>query len=228
MKNKSPPQPVTPAQYRAFQDAYDFFNRELFGTSLPHVLITLQRHAKSLGYFAPDRFSGRVVETTAHELAMNPDGFTGNSDEQILSTLVHEMAHVWQQAHGKPSRRGYHNKQWAEKMKEVGLQPSDTGQPGGKETGPKMSDYIIADGPYAKAYARLQARGFKLEWQSLPFGKESRTKRASKTKFTCPDCSQNAWAKRDAVLICGACYEDSEDGEITLMVAEPADDEDAE
>jgi predicted SprT family Zn-dependent metalloprotease len=29
------------------------------------------------------------------ELAMNPDSFTGCSDEEILSTLAHEMAHVW-------------------------------------------------------------------------------------------------------------------------------------
>jgi hypothetical protein len=45
----------------------------------------------------------------------------------ILSTLVHEMVHVWQETYGNPSRRGYHNRQWAEKMREVGLQPSSTG-----------------------------------------------------------------------------------------------------
>ena len=39
---------ITPAQYRAFQEAYDFFNAELFAGSLPHVLVTLQRHAKRL------------------------------------------------------------------------------------------------------------------------------------------------------------------------------------
>ena len=39
---------ITPAEYRAFQEPYDFFNAELFGGSLPHVLVTLQRHAKML------------------------------------------------------------------------------------------------------------------------------------------------------------------------------------
>src|ERR1700735_4377511 len=34
---------ITPAQYRAFQEAYDFFNAELFAGSLPHVLVTLKR-----------------------------------------------------------------------------------------------------------------------------------------------------------------------------------------
>jgi predicted RNA-binding Zn-ribbon protein involved in translation (DUF1610 family) len=35
-------------------------------------------------------------------------------------------------------------------------------------------------------------------------------KKASKIKFTCPECGQNAWAKPDALLLCGACYEDGE------------------
>ena len=45
-------------------------------------------------------------------------------------------------------------------------------------------------------------------------------KAASKTKYTCPTCGANAWAKPDTQLICGACYEQEE--EITLMTPEPA------
>lgn len=207
--------PITPAQYRAFQKAYDFFNAHLFDASLPHVLVTLQRHAGTRGYFSPDRFHGRVYDAAAHELAMNPDTFTGRTDEEILSTLAHEMAHVWQQIHGKPPRRAYHDRQWAAKMKEIGLQPSTTGEPGGKETGQRMTHYIVAGGPYATAYAELQAGGLRLDWQSAPEGKQSKAKKASKTKFTCPDCGQNAWAKPDTALICGACYDD--DGAICVM-----------
>jgi hypothetical protein len=71
------------------QEAYDFFNAELFSGSLPHVLVTLQRHAKAQGYFSPDRFTARTEKAAAHELAMNPDSFTGRTDEEILSTLAH-------------------------------------------------------------------------------------------------------------------------------------------
>jgi hypothetical protein len=56
---------------------------------------------------------------------------------------VHEMVHVWQHAFGKPSAGGYHNKQWAAKMKAVGLQPSSTGYVGGKETGQRVTHYVI-------------------------------------------------------------------------------------
>jgi len=216
---------ITPAQYRAFQEAYDFFNADLFAGSLPHVLVTLQRHAKALGYFSPDRFTARTEKAAAHELAMNPDSFTGRSDEEILSTLAHEMAHVWQQSHGTPPRRCYHDQQWAAKMKEIGLRPSDTGQVGGKETGQSVSHYIIPGGAYAKAYAKLQARGLQLHWQSAPAGRQAKAKKASKTKFTCPDCGQNAWAKPDALLGCYACYEETE--ELVLMLAEPSDEDEA-
>ncbi len=128
--------------------------------------ITYQRKANSFGYFSPDRFSGRIGKFGKHELALNPDAFINQTDEQICQTLVHEMTHVWQHAFGKPSARGYHNKEWAAKMKAIGLQPSSTGMVGGKETGQKMMDYIIPDGPFTKAYAKLAATGWKLNLQS--------------------------------------------------------------
>lgn len=216
---------ITPAEYNAFQQAYDFFNRELFSGTLPHVLVTLQRHAKAYGYFSPERFIGRTEKEAAHELALNPDHF-GRTDELILSTLVHEMVHVWQKAHGKMPRRGYHDRQWAQKMKEVGLHPSDTAQPGGKETGQNMGHYIIEHGPFAVAFGRLHATGFRLRWQSrtAEADRTRKAKKASKTKYTCPDCGQNAWARPEAQLICGACYDDGE-GDILPMHPEEAAEE---
>jgi hypothetical protein len=196
---------ITLKEYQGFQRAYDFFNRELFAGSLPQVLVTLQRHANTRGYFSPERFKGRIDRQTVHELALNPDNFTGRTDAMILSTLTHEMCHVWQETYGEPSRRGYHNRQWAEKMREVGLQPSNTGEPGGMETGQSMTHYILPEGRYAKAYAKLAMTGLALHWQSIPAVR--RAKKSSKTKFSCPVCGQNAWARPGASLICGACYD---------------------
>jgi ribosomal protein S27AE len=208
---------ITLKEYQGFQRAYDFFNRELFAGNLPQVLVTLQRHANTRGYFSPERFKGRIDRQTVHELALNPDNFTGRTDEMILSTLVHEMCHVWQQTYGEPSRRGYHNRQWAEKMREVGLQPTSTGEPGGMETGQAVTHFIILEGRYARAYAQLAASGFQLHWQSLPA--VGSKKKSSKRKFTCPECGQNAWAKPTARLICGECFDEGE-GDICFMLAE--------
>lgn len=210
-------QPITQAEYATFQKAYDFFNAELFAGILPNVLVTLQRHARAYGYFGAERFVGRASEEVTHELALNPDHF-GRTDEAILSTLAHEMCHVWQHVHGTPPRKSYHDKEWAAKMKAVGLQPSSTGAPGGKETGQHVSHYVIAGGAFAAAFAKLQASGFTLRWQSRTDDPERKAKTASKTKYTCPECGQNAWAKPGAMLICGVCHEESE--EIRVMEAE--------
>ena len=40
---------------------------------------------------------------------------------------------------GQAAARGYHNKEWAAKMKAIGLMPSNSGAVGGKETGQQMS-----------------------------------------------------------------------------------------
>jgi hypothetical protein len=192
---------ITLKEYQGFQRAYDFFNRELFSGRLPQVLVTLQRHANTRGYFSPERFKGRVEKQTVHELALNPDTFTGRTDEMILSTLVHEMVHVWQETYGEPSRRGYHNREWAKKMQDVGLQPSSTGGPGGMETGQAMSHYVLPEGRYSVAFAKLAQSGLQLHWQSTQA--VGGAKVTSKRKFTCPECQQNAWAKPGAVLICG-------------------------
>lgn len=212
---------ITRREYGAFQKAYDFFNRELFADCrLPNVLVTFQRHANTRGYFSPDRFQSRVEkDAAAHELALNPDGFTERSDELILSTLVHEMTHVWQQAFGKGCRRGYHDIEWGKKMKDVGLYPSATGEVGGKETGQRMTHYIVPGGAYESAYKKLAQTGFALNWESQQGNVVERGKKqASKTKYTCPDCGTNAWAKPDTLLICGGCFE--VDNEPTTM--EPA------
>jgi hypothetical protein len=195
---------ITPIEYGGLQEAYEHFNRVLFEGNLPDVFITYQRKANSVGYFSPDRFSGRIGKFGKHELALNPDGFIGHSDEQIVQTLVHEMTHVWQHAHGMPAARGYHNKEWAAKMKAIGLQPSSTGMVGGKETGQRMMDYIIPDGPFTKAFAKLAASGWKLNLQSAHRTGGKITPN-SKTKFTCTSCRQNAWGKPDLAILCEPC-----------------------
>jgi hypothetical protein len=198
-------EPITLAEYGGFQKAYDFFNAALFDGALPNLLVTLQRKANTRGYFSPDRFSARGNGHTVHELALNPDTFDGRSDEEILSTLVHEMVHAWQEWFGKPPAGAYHNKEWAAKMEALGLMPTDTGMPGGKRTGQRVTHHIVSGGLYAAAYAKLKQHGYHLGWQSRPNDPQAGAKRSSKTKFTCELCGQNAWAKPDAVIACGAC-----------------------
>jgi hypothetical protein len=206
---------ITTVEYGRLQVAYDHFNKTLFEGRLPDLFITYQRHAHSRGYFSPDRFSPRWGTLGQHELALNPDAFIDRTDEQIASTLLHEMVHVEQHVFGKPGARGYHNKQWAARMKALGLQPSSTGAVGGKETGQHMSHYILPGGPFSQSYDQLAATGWILNLQSAPRPGGTRAPN-SKVKSTCPECGGNAWSKPNYQLACVAC-------DNVLMVPEKAE-----
>jgi hypothetical protein len=206
VKPVTSPPAITPVEYSGLQSAYDHFNKELFGGSLPDVFIAYQRKGKMRGHFAPNRYSGRVDELDRHELALNPDTFIGRTDAQIVSTLVHEQAHVWQKTFGTYPNRGYHNKEWAAKMKENGLQPSSTGDVGGKETGQRVSHYIIPGGAFEKAFIKLAATGWKLNLQSAARAGTRGGTNNSKTTFRC-SCGQNAFGKPGLDVLCHPCVE---------------------
>lgn len=156
---------LTPTEqaYREFQEAYDFYNQRLFDNKLPGCMFTMQRRANTYGYFSSKRFVN-LTGTKADEIALNPEVFAVVPMIEILQTLVHEMAHQWQQHYGKPGRRGYHNKEWGNLMESVGLMPSNTGKPGGRKTGEQMMDYLIEDGPFDVATRELVGNDFGISW----------------------------------------------------------------
>jgi predicted SprT family Zn-dependent metalloprotease len=199
----------TRATYTEFDRAYDYFNKRLFGGSLPPCIITMQRHRKAYGYFHGGVWTDAKGEIVTDEIAMNPDHFRHCSTADTLSTLVHEMCHLWQHHFGKPSNGGYHNREWAGMMDAVGLVPSNTGAEGGKRIGRNVSHYIEQGGAYDKACAALLDRGFTIPWVALTRQDEAvrKKKAASKTKYTCTGCNLNVWGKPDIKVVCGECME---------------------
>jgi hypothetical protein len=201
----------TTQSYTSLRDAYDYLNTRLFSGSLPPCLITIQRHAKAYGYFSGGRFArASDPRDITDEIALNPAHFGIRKSEEVLSTLAHEMTHLWQHHFGDRPRPGYHNRQWAKKMREIGLIPTATGKIGGHETGQKVSHVIDPVGAYARAVETFLREHPAILYHDRLAGDEKtrRKKAASKTKYTCPDCGLNAWAKPAAALICGTCEEE--------------------
>lgn len=190
--------PPTTAQFSAYQKAYDWFNDALFDGSLKPCLLNFSRKSRNtMGFFAPKRWSDGVDHT--HEISLNPDVLERPIDE-TFGTLVHEMVHQWQEDFGKPSKSGYHNRQWADKMAEIGLIPSDTGLPGGKQTGSRMTHYIDPDGAFKQAFDAMP-QGLRLPWLAGP-GMQKQTKR-NKVVYQCPECGSKVWGKPDMNVLCG-------------------------
>lgn len=199
-----------PESYGPLRRACATLNDKLFGGELPPCLITLQRKKRALGFFAGRRFRSADGTTITDEIALNPASFAQRGAKKVLSTLAHELAHQWQHHFGKPSRTGYHNAEWAAKMSQIGLVPSDTGRPGGNRTGQRMTHYIRPGGLFDRAADKLIAKGFALAYVERATKAERKValkKRQSKTRYQCGSCGQNAWAKPDANLVCGDCHE---------------------
>lgn len=149
--------------YGELNQAFDFFNKKLFGGELPKCLITIQRKNNAFGFFSSKKFvnsSGEKID----EIAMNPSYFGVRPIAETLSTLVHEQCHQWQYCFGQPTRGRYHNKEWADKMEEIGLVPSSTGLKGGKRVGQQVSHYIKEGGAFEQACAELLSTEFTLSW----------------------------------------------------------------
>lgn len=195
----------TLVQYKEFQSAYSFYNRALFDGKLPDVLIVMTRNPRSHGYLAPNRWKHRMKGDVHHELSLNPMLFPLLEVENVLSTLVHEMVHAWQFSFSeKPPRKGYHNREWADRMEEIGLIPSTTGEPGGKATGQSVDHYIDPDGPFMQATAVLLDLGFEIPYTDLP---EETPKKKGRPKYTCEKCSTTVWGKSGLSLGCLKCQQ---------------------
>ena len=197
-------------EYVWIERAFNHFNKHLFHNRLPGCFFTYRRKSKALGLFSFNSFQERQGQEQISEIALNPDYFKDRPDIKILSDLAHEMVHLWQYYCGKSSRPGYHNREWADMMQEIGLMPSATGAPGGARTGQKMSDYIITGHHMFEYQANIIIkRGFRLSWESIRRDTSTpgrpRTDKKNKIKYTCPECGANVWGKPGLHILCLVC-----------------------
>lgn len=193
-------------QTEAYLNAYDYFNQELFGGELPGCILNFSRHRGAHGfvkYNSWKKINEEGEECTIHELSLTPQTLS-REPKLFYSTLVHEMAHIWQIEFGTPSRSGYHNKEWAKKMVDVGLIPSDTGEIGGKQTGQRMTHYIDEEGHYLRVFNQMPQEYI------LPFiagdgflTAKPASKKRNKIRYECPATGFKVWGKPGLNIVCG-------------------------
>jgi len=223
----------TESQWSAYQGLYDWLNQALFDAELRPCLLNFSRHSGAYGFFAPERWEALGAARRTHEISINPSHIGVRSMRETVSTLAHEMVHLWQQEFGQPSRRGYHNQEWAERMISIGLMPSTTGEPGGKTTGQGVSHYVIPGGRFDRAFKDVPEH-LLLPWRCRPEGAAvsrgagsgrksaepdddgapAEPKSRNKVKYSCPKCGANVWGKPGLRVGClddGAVFEVTHD-----------------
>lgn len=192
--------------WKALHNAFDFLNDALFAGTLDSNLIIMNcsRRARVLGFYRYKEFGWVSSEGGGEpkaEISLNPDFMAEASIDKIYSTLAHEMVHFWQDCFGKPGKRGYHNKEWADEMLRVGLPSFNISDPS-KKTGMRCSHTIDPAGLFAQAMERMPEE-YKLPFMGLkpPAGKA----KTGYQKWSCPNCGQVSRAKDTCQLSCSPC-----------------------
>jgi len=206
----------TNAQFAAYRAMWSYYNAVLFGGSLGHVILNFSRLARSLGFFAPERWRDGANQVT-HEISLNPAHLRRDNAKDAAATLVHEMAHAWRHGQPNPPRNGYHDRHWADKMEELGLMPSSTAVPGGARVGYRMSHYILPGCAFDRAFEQMPAECH-LPWtcgiddEARDGGAKKKAKKAKeeaarkvKIKYSCPGCALNVWGRAGLRLSCEDC-----------------------
>lgn len=129
------------------QQIFDLLNFSLFNGMLPDCLLTIGEVKNGTGSFNHSCWQSETGNL--HQITINPK-VVQNNYTAMIQTFLHEMCHLWQACFGTPSKNGYHNFEWANKMESLGLMPSNTGRKNGKRVGFTMSDYIIKGGEFEK------------------------------------------------------------------------------
>lgn len=91
---------------------------DAFGLRIPEVSLSVDwLRCHRLGHFRP----GHNGFGLKGEVAINRRYLEDRDFWEVLGTLLHELLHAWQQAHGKAGKHNYHNKQFRQKAHELGL-----------------------------------------------------------------------------------------------------------
>lgn len=197
--------------YDFLYDAYRHFNKTLFSNKLPSkVVISIERRTNIKGYFSSSRFKVNGENINVSQITLNPSYLRSGEEKKVLSTLVHEMCHLYTDFNGEKVCNGYHSKKWSELMEEVGLLPTSDGTKNGKKTGFHMTHLIIKDGKFEKECNLFlsQNKNFDvIENNESQKYAESDMKKEKKSgvrvKYSC-DCS-SVWGKKELVIICQKC-----------------------
>jgi predicted SprT family Zn-dependent metalloprotease len=202
--------------------AFDHFNEKLFDGKLPRTMVMFTRNSKVTGGYFSEKKWFNSDGAAVHEITINANNMVEGNDVMLHEVLIHEMLHEWQHEFGKPSRPGYHNQEWAEKAKAVGLKPSSANDPE-CETGDRISTKLIEGGKAMLTIAHMPD-SIEIPWYAVPMvdpdlptpkpgekpggdvpPPEPEKQGGKRTKYTCVKCGANLWGKSKLNIQCLDC-----------------------
>lgn len=184
---------------------------DLFNGELEEPIITLSPSNRTYGHVTIIK-NWTVKEEKKYELNISST-WLDRPIENIITTLIHEMCHLWNMAHDiKDTSRGtvYHNKKFKECAETHLLKVEFSEKYGWCETQPtdELIEYILTKGwEEIKICRDVENEG---RINKGPKGGEegSEKKRTSSTrKLACPCCGNSVRATKTINILCGDCME---------------------
>lgn len=178
-------------------------NADKFGGELEVPIITVQSTPKAYGHFTCGKVWMNAHGDDQYEINIGA-GTLNRPIENVVSTLLHEMVHLYNQMHCiKDCSRGntYHNKRFKAKAEEVGLIIEYDSKIGWSVTSPseELLDYIIKQGWEDILINRND--GLRISGGSGDGDK----KKSSTRKYQCPCCGMSVRATKEVHISCMDC-----------------------
>lgn len=192
-------------------------NRDWFGGELEEPIITIQSTPRAYGHVTVGK-AWRRKEDWRHELNMGA-GTLERPIEEVVATLVHEMVHLYNIAHGvQDCSRGntYHNKKFKEEAERRGLVIEHHDKYGWTVTtaSEALFEYILEQG-----WSEIDMNRGGGIWSPPPSGRSKagdggsgaggedkpKPKKSSTRKLQCPCCGNSVRATKAVRIMCMDC-----------------------
>lgn len=228
--------------YSKIQTVIDLIDKRFFSGAkrekIPQVVFAINNKCRScvVAYVQADALYDKKTDTKLQYMGINPD-YLDRPIGEIVSTICHELCHVYEHAYIHIPRGGYHDKQWAELMRDCGLEPKYL-----NSSKTAVSHTIIKDGEFDKFVSefveKYGADYFNIVSYSAEIKRRTRKElglgdeeddgdtpkpdnadkpikkyNRNKIKYTCRSCGMKVWGKSGLSIHCNECDEDLEEEE---------------
>lgn len=182
-------------QLENLKDIYGCLNQSLFDGQLSDEIYLAVGHIKTDGIYLYDKWDDEKNPEHYDEILIN-ENLLNQSKEAWLAMLAHQMIHKWQHDFGnqKP-RKHYHNKEYVEKAASIGF-IIKCGEPN--------EQLIDSNGKFMQAIQTVDV-SLILKPRNVSSQLSQENKSGNKSKYTCPSCGFNSWAKPGVTNICCDC-----------------------
>lgn len=206
--------------YTKFQMIVDMIEKEFFTSKgknpFPKIVLALNNRCSScvVAFVQPDYLFDKKEEEKVQYLAINPK-YLQRETRDIISTLCHELCHVYEVAYIHIPRGGYHTKAWCDLMRECGLEPVFNNKSKTSVT------HKIIEGGVFESFCNEFDKTYPDFFSLVEYSEDMNTDKGesgadnadkpikrynrNKIKYVCPECQSKVWGKSGLNIYCSDC-----------------------